>query len=980
MKRDLAYGLDGESHLGDSLCVTRAIPPTESTTSCSFKRIKATEVNGCIVYTRVKKPRRSDNDVNLFDCVENKGTKSCGELKIDVIKAPIVEDFNNRVTETVTQDNLVAENVFKESPVVENVSNDVRIIRNLIEEQGFIKEKIASEEGSVFQNVIEESQLVDVVVQESPLVKTVIEGSILVETVNEECLVDQTVSESEVGGMSFCNSELSMCKEEPMSELELQTKEGVEVAVVYAEGNVEKTSLAEKARRRYARSVFKPKEELMDIVMMNAPRAVENEALLYLDGEATANGTALTTLNKNLELKMSKKIALNKKPTTVKELFETGLLEGVSVVYMGGSKAYGLRGTIKDSGILCSCAYCKGCRVIPPSQFEIHACKQYRRASQYICFENGKSLLDVMRACRSSPLHTLEATLQSALSSLPEEKYFTCRRCKGSFPITCVGRVGPLCNLCVDSKKSGGSSNCATGIRARRTKPVLISRAFRDASVCISPQNKSQWKLTAKDQLLHKLVFDKGGLPDGTEVGYYARGQQLLEGYKMGLGIFCRCCNCEVSPSQFEAHAGWASRRKPYAYIYTSNGVSLHELALSLSKGQKYSAKDNNDDLCIICADGGNLLRCDGCPRAFHKECASLSTIPRGDWYCNYCQNMFEREKFVEHIANALAAGRVSGVDPIEQISKRCIRIVRNIEAELSGCVLCRAYDFSKSGFNPRTILLCDQCEREYHVGCLKTFKMADLKELPKGKWFCCMDCSRIHSTLQKLLVRGAEKLPDHLLDAIKKKHEEKGLDSNDSIDVRWRLLSGNIASAETRLLLAQAVAIFHDCFDPIIDTISGRDLIPSMVYGRNSRGQEYGGMYCAILMVNSFVVSAGILRVFGRDVAELPLVATSKVNHGKGYFQMLFSCIEKLLAFLNVKSLVLPAAEEAESIWTDKFGFKKIKADQLSKYRRSCCQMVTFKGTSMLQKMVPACRVLNRSTECTDSCGEVEQGNQILG
>ena len=71
-------------------------------------------------------------------------------------------------------------------------------------------------------------------------------------------------------------------------------------------------------------------------------------------------------------------------------------------------------------------------------------------------------------------------------------------------------------------------------------------------------------------------------------------------------------------------------------------------------------------------------------------ECASLSTIPRGDWYCQYCQNMFQREKFLEHNANALAAGRISGVDPIEEITKRCIRIVKNIEAELSGCVLCR--------------------------------------------------------------------------------------------------------------------------------------------------------------------------------------------------------------------------------------------------------------------------------------------------
>lgn len=73
---------------------------------------------------------------------------------------------------------------------------------------------------------------------------------------------------------------------------------------------------------------------------------------------------------------------------------------------------------------------------------------------------------------------------------------------------------------------------------------------------------------------MHKLVFEEGGLPDGTEVAYYARGQvcmnftkkllfffmciailllysdgqKLLEGYKKGFGIFCRCCNSEVFP------------------------------------------------------------------------------------------------------------------------------------------------------------------------------------------------------------------------------------------------------------------------------------------------------------------------------------------------------------------------------------------------------------------------------------------------
>lgn len=51
---------------------------------------------------------------------------------------------------------------------------------------------------------------------------------------------------------------------------------------------------------------------------------------------------------------------------------------------------------------------------------------------------------------------------------------------------------------------------------------------------------------------------------------------------------------------------------------------------------------------------------------------------------------MFQREKFVEHNENAVAAGRISGIDPIEQITQRCIRIVKDIEAELTGCVLCR--------------------------------------------------------------------------------------------------------------------------------------------------------------------------------------------------------------------------------------------------------------------------------------------------
>ncbi|GLT25765.1 hypothetical protein SLA2020_008740 [Shorea laevis] len=1029
MKRGLDFALGPESDVAGSLGTTQGLEIQSQCRRSTLQRVdagaickraKVTRVNGYIVYTRTRKSRISSCD-GFLDNLER--LKSLNERKNDAL-----------------------DTVIEETPVVETV---IGVGGNVIEDSLAVGNRIRARPHT--GNLIDELSLVEVVIEESrDFDENTIEGSLVVETIEDgsifETMFKDRVIENAGEIVSGYDSKMAPFKG--------------------------KNNLPVKHLRRFTQLV-KPEARPEESVA-GEPQVVENKVVPNLDGEAAAEVSGLGTLRKNLELKMSKKIALNKCPMTVKELFETGILDGVSVVYMGtiSSKTAGLRGTIKDGGILCSCSSCKGRRVITTSQFEIHACKQYKRATQYICFENGKNLLDVLRACRRRPLHMLESTILSILSALPEEKFFSCRRCKGTFPIIDVGHIGPLCNSCVESKKkSQGSPTGTTRRQARSWDPVLVSQSPESSSVSISSQNNcfrspvflshsspstsvdvtsqnknlrkitkrpseldmesklhkcaslsislqdkttsrtigksrkpallakssnsasvhisshnkaqrklikrstksaliskslqiapshtyapkgSQQKMTTKDQRLHKLVFEEGGLPDGSELAYFARGKRLLGGYKKGSGIVCYCCNSEVSPSTFEAHAGWASRRKPYAYIHTSNGVSLHELAISLSKGRRHSAKD--EDACIVCADGGNLLLCDGCTRAFHKECASLSTIPHGRWYCEYCQNLGMREKF----------------DAIDQITKRCIRIVKNIEAELSGCVLCRCSDFSKSGFGPRTIILCDQCEKEYHIGCLRSYKMADLKELPKGKWFCCMDCNRIHTILQKLLICGAEKIPNSLLDVIKKKYEEKGLDTTADIDVRWRLLSSKIASPETRLLLSRAVAIFHESFNPIVDPTTGRDLIPCMVYGRNLKAQEFGGMYCAVLTVNSLVVSAGILRVFGQEIAELPLVATSIPNRGKGYFQLLFSCVEKLLAFLNVKTLVLPAAEEAESIWINKFGFNKLEPDQLINYRKSCCQMVRFKGTSMLQKEVPACRIAS-ATELTESHTKTE-------
>ena len=56
-----------------------------------------------------------------------------------------------------------------------------------------------------------------------------------------------------------------------------------------------------------------------------------------------------------------------------------------------------------------------------------------------------------------------------------------------------------------------------------------------------------------------------------------------------------------------------------------------------------------------------------------------------------------------------------------------------------AGCVLCRQPDFLRGAFGDRTILLCDQCEREFHVGCLPQ----PLTQVPQGRWYCSGECER---------------------------------------------------------------------------------------------------------------------------------------------------------------------------------------------------------------------------------------------
>ncbi|KAL0283841.1 UNVERIFIED_CONTAM: hypothetical protein Sangu_2864900 [Sesamum angustifolium] len=285
---------------------------------------------------------------------------------------------------------------------------------------------------------------------------------------------------------------------------------------------------------------------------------------------------------------------------------------------------------------------------------------------------------------------------------------------------------------------------------------------------------------------------------------------------------------------------------------------------------------------------------------------ASVSQLfPKGYGTANIVKTCSKRKSLLSQMQMLLLLEE-SLESTLEAITQRCIRVVGTLEPEIGGCALCS--------------------EKEYHVGCLKEHNIDDLKELPEADWFCCTPCKNINSALQKLIGDGEQRLPEALSDVLKMKSEGQDLHKNPELGIRWRLLHGKKATEDCRVWLSGAVNIFHDRFDPISDSSTGRlDLIPHMVYGRRFKDQDFCGMYCAVLMVGSVVVSAAIFRIFGEEVAEVPLVATRSECQGK---------------HPSMKDLVLPAADEAESLWRNRFGFQTLGQEQIE----ACCSFVDNK------------------------------------
>ncbi|XP_011300303.1 chromodomain-helicase-DNA-binding protein Mi-2 homolog [Fopius arisanus] len=101
----------------------------------------------------------------------------------------------------------------------------------------------------------------------------------------------------------------------------------------------------------------------------------------------------------------------------------------------------------------------------------------------------------------------------------------------------------------------------------------------------------------------------------------------------------------------------------------------------------------DHQDYCEVCQQGGEIILCDTCPRAYHLVCLEpeLEETPEGKWSCPHCEGEGAADDDDEH---------------------------------MEFCRVCK---------DGGELLCCDSCTSAYHTHCLNP----PLSEIPDGDWKC---------------------------------------------------------------------------------------------------------------------------------------------------------------------------------------------------------------------------------------------------
>ncbi|CAL9029252.1 unnamed protein product [Prunus brigantina] len=212
-------------------------------------------------------------------------------------------------------------------------------------------------------------------------------------------------------------------------------------------------------------------------------------------------------------------------------------------------------------------------------------------------------------------------------------------------------------NLSIAQMAEAGPATTSAGnlesVRPKRGRPRKNTKPRRQTRARFSYSNpagsSNQTKNLEESRTILSWLIDLHIVEDNAAVFY--DNEIMLKGTINRAGILCTCCEQMFTVWNFEVHAE-SELRRPYEYILVeSNGNSLLQCLMDAWECHIESAPqfgfhrsrprtapaDQNDDSCMICADGGDLMCCDKCPSAFHPSCMNMERVPEGEWGCSYC-------------------------------------------------------------------------------------------------------------------------------------------------------------------------------------------------------------------------------------------------------------------------------------------------------------------------------------------------------
>ncbi|XP_078146255.1 chromodomain-helicase-DNA-binding protein 4a isoform X3 [Centroberyx gerrardi] len=137
----------------------------------------------------------------------------------------------------------------------------------------------------------------------------------------------------------------------------------------------------------------------------------------------------------------------------------------------------------------------------------------------------------------------------------------------------------------------------------------------------------------------------------------------------------------------------------------------------------------DHQDYCEVCQQGGEIILCDTCPRAYHMVCLDpdMEKAPEGTWSCPHCEKEGIQWEAREEGSEGEEDNGEAG-EPEED------------DHHMEFCRVCK---------DGGELLCCDSCPSSYHIHCLNP----PLPEIPNGEWICprCT-CPSMKGKVQKIL------------------------------------------------------------------------------------------------------------------------------------------------------------------------------------------------------------------------------------